>query len=253
MNEWWLVFAPRPAARIRLYCLPCAGGGASMYRYWPKLLPDWIELRAVQLPGRQRRHRETPYTDCEAAAQDFAAAIGQEPPGPYAIFGHSMGGMIGYRATQLLHERSAGPSLLAVASWHPDGADAASQPDPDDDDAGFIEALRQLGGIEPEMLTDPGIMELLLPVLRADFRLCRSYRGPRAAPLPTPLAAYVGVDDIVTPPASVARWKAHSDAFLGLRTFPGGHFLLEDQAPAVVRQLVTDLSGTMAGTEQKGS
>lgn len=246
MSGWWLPFEPRPAARLRLYCLPCAGGGASMYRQWPKLLPEWIELRAVRLPGRQGRHREASYTDCDTAADALVAALGHEPREPFAFFGHSMGAMISYRMTQMLVERGApAPALLAVASWPQEGVEADSMPDPDDDR--FAESLKLLGGVPPEMLADPEVLRLSLPVVRDDFRLCRSYRRRAAAPLPVPVAAFVGAADTVTPPDAVAGWQAHSEAFLGLHTLPGGHFFLHDQPATVVRTLVPYLERVLDG------
>lgn len=244
---WYLTFQPRPEAALRLYCLPCAGGGASMFRRWAALLPPWVELRAVRLPGRQGRHREPSFTDCDAAAETLVAALAEplaaEPPGGYAIFGHSMGALLGYLMIRL--RQRAGlplPALFAVASWPVAGAASEVMPDPDDTDEGFCDTLRTLGGVPPEMLADPEVLALTLPTLRADFRLCRSYRYRPAAPLPIPVAVFGGVEDRVTPPDGLARWQPHSTDFRGLRLFEGGHFFFQDQPAELVAAVTTELT-----------
>ncbi|MGV9535581.1 thioesterase II family protein, partial [Streptosporangium sandarakinum] len=115
--SWYLAFEPRPAARLHLYGLPFAGGGVSMFRPWARHLPPWVELRAVRLPGRPGRHRQAPFTDCEEAARWLADALAEssaessagfhagDPAAgavPYAVFGHSMGALLGYRLTRAL-------------------------------------------------------------------------------------------------------------------------------------------------------
>ena len=48
----------RANPKIRLFCFPYGGGGASIYREWQKNLPDSIEVCPIQLPGREDRMNE---------------------------------------------------------------------------------------------------------------------------------------------------------------------------------------------------
>ncbi|WP_052422538.1 thioesterase II family protein [Nonomuraea candida] len=241
---WYLAFEPRPSARLHLYALPCAGGGPSAFRPWTRHLPPWIELRAVTLPGRPGRHREPAHTDCDTAARALAAELAEQRV-PYAIFGHSMGAMLGYRAVRELW--SAGgplPELLAIAAWPVRGA--LSRPDPRADDAGFAAWLRALGGLPDEIADDPGALARTLPVARADFTLCASYAYRAEPPLPVPVAAFCGTRDPVAPEHSMTEWAAHTTDFRGLRTFDGDHFF--------VRERVPELAGAMTAIlEMRGS
>ncbi|MCT9933195.1 thioesterase domain-containing protein [Planotetraspora sp. A-T 1434] len=270
-SSWYVTFEPRPAARVRLYGLPFAGGGASMFRQWSRHLPSWVELRAIRLPGRQGRHRQAAFTDCEQAAGWLAETLAREASGdrarglagesagglagdgvPWALFGHSMGAMLSYRLTRAFqagHGNGNGngnggtlPVLLALASWPIRGAAEIGMPDPALSDDEFVAALRILGGLPPEMAEDPDALALTLPVARADFTLCHSYVYRPEPPLPVPVAAFGGTEDIVAPPESLIEWKDQTDDFLGLRLFSGGHFFLRDHLPALAASIADDLA-----------
>lgn len=234
---WYRVFAPRPAARVRLYTLPYAGGNALAFRPWADHLPPWIELRAVHLPGRFGRHRQDPFTDCDEAVESLAAELETEA-GPFVLFGHSMGAMLGYRLARLLHRRDRPPpALLAVASWPVSGVPRASMPDPADPDDRFADVLRAMGGTLPEVLDDPEMRALTLPVLRADFRLCRSYVYRPEPPLSVPTVVYGGTGDRIAPPESLAGWKDHTERFLGFERFDGDHFFLRHHVPVLTASI----------------
>ncbi|HZG07184.1 MAG TPA: alpha/beta fold hydrolase [Streptomyces sp.] len=228
-HPWYLAFRPVEDARVTLYCLPCAGGGPSMFRTWADRLPGWIELRAVRLPGRQGRHREPAFTDADEATRALLDGLGPELDRPYAFFGHSMGALLAFRMVREL-ERTGGPlpRLLAAASWPPRGAAPSVMPDPADGDDAFAADLRRLGGIPGDLLDDPEMLRFTLPLLRADFSLCRSYVYRPAAPLGLPVLAVGGEDDAVTPPDTLATWEGETRDFLGLHLFPGGHFFLHE-------------------------
>ncbi|MBG0829104.1 thioesterase [Planomonospora sp. ID67723] len=241
---WYLAFEPRPSARIHLYALPCAGSGPSAFRPWTRHLPPWVELRALTLPGRPGRHREPAHTDCDTAARALAAEVAGEST-PYAVFGHSMGAMLGYRMVRELESAGARlPELLAVAAWPVRGA--VTGPDPRAGDERFIEALRELGGLPDEIARDPDALALTLPVARADFTLCASYTYRAEPPLPVPVAAFCGTRDQAAPARDMAEWRQHTTDFRGLRIFDGGHFFVRDR----VGELVTAMTAIL---EMRGS
>lgn len=210
-----------------------------MFRSWVDQLPEWVELRAVRLPGRPGRHREPLFTDVDLAVEALLAGLGTELAGRYAFIGHSMGAMLAYRMTLALRQRNAVlPLLLAVASWPPSGASPEVMPEPTDSDAAFAADLRRLGGVPDELLANPAMTKLFLPVLRADFRLCRSYVYRPAAPLGMPVIALGGDTDTVTPPETLASWRHEASDFRGLHLFPGGHFFIADHVPQLTDLIV---------------
>ena len=243
-HPWYSVFVPRPTASVRVYCLPCAGGSATMFRPWADWLPPEFELRAIRMPGRDTRYALSAFSDFETAGEDLADALGPELREPYVLFGHSMGGLIGYRLVQAIERRGLTPPVLyVVAASLVQGLPVERLPDPAESDERFVEVLRQLGGVPPEVLADPEVLAFTLPALRADFGLCRTYTyRPDEPPVRVPLRVLGGVADTVTPLAHMALWRDHAESFLGLRRFPGGHFFLRDDVAGVVGALVDDIT-----------
>lgn len=249
-TNWYQTLAPRPDADVRLYCLPCAGGGASMFRRWVSCVPPWAELRAILLPGRQARHREPSFTDCETAAEVLAAQLAAQHR-PYAVFGHSMGAMIGYRTVQLLAQRNAAlPVLLGVACWPVQGIAPQIGTTEVDDDA-LCDWVVSMGGATSEVLADSELRAMVLPVLRADFALCRSYTYYRALSSPVPVAVYGGGRDRIAPPSSLRTWRRHATQMRGPRIFAGGHFFFQDDPAALASALFNDIQAIMPAPSRR--
>ena len=79
--------------RLRLFCLPHSGASASVYARWRRVLPDWLQVCPLELPGRGRRMDEPLQRDIKALAAQLADEISRDLDGPYALFGHSLGGL----------------------------------------------------------------------------------------------------------------------------------------------------------------
>src|SRR5687767_8117681 len=93
---WFRCPQPRPQARFRLFCFPYAGGGLAAYRSWPNQLPADVEVCPIQLPGRDERMAENPFSDLPALVEALTEALAPRLAAPYALFGHSMGALIAY-------------------------------------------------------------------------------------------------------------------------------------------------------------
>src|SRR3974377_2013971 len=89
--KWLWLPEDRPQARVRLYCVPHAGAGASTFAKWATAAPSEIEIAAIQLPGRESRLDEEPLRRFAPAAQAIARLIQLEKR-PFALFGHTPGG-----------------------------------------------------------------------------------------------------------------------------------------------------------------
>lgn len=227
---------------ITLFCLPCAGGSASMYFPWQSALQGVARLQAVELPGRGRRIREP-------LQQDYAVLLGQladelastaAPSCGYVLFGHSMGGLLAQGLARVLPQRGwPAPLALMVSAC---AAPLARQwGEPDESDAALISAMRRQGGTRDEVFDCPELLELALPVLRADYRVCTSFQAQRpaietAALLDLPVHVYGGISDSVGA-AALEAWRRETRGPVTLDWFEGGHFYLQAQQDALLARL----------------
>jgi medium-chain acyl-[acyl-carrier-protein] hydrolase len=231
-----------PAARLRLVCFPYAGGGAASFRGWACGLPPWVEVLAVELPGRGRRFHERPHRDCAALVREAVALLLPFLDRPFLIFGHSMGALIAFEVARALRRhRAPMPERLLVsgaAAPHTPRRGRALHRLADDD---LITALRDLNGTPPQVLDSREMIDLVLPTLRADFELFDTYCCTPEPPLTCPLSVFGGTRDRFAPAGALEPWREHTTAGFALHMVPGEHFFLADQAlflPMLARELL---------------
>lgn len=229
---------------MRLFCVPYAGGGTAVYRPWTDDLPEDIELCLVQLPGRETRMRETPYTSLHELVEELGHVLEPLLDRPYAVFGHSMGAMIAYALTcQLGSKGHPDPEHLFVS-----GRRAPQIPDPDPPlhqlpDFAFIETLvRRYNGIPKVLLQNIDLLRIFLPTIRADMTMIETYSFTMDAPLNAPIAAYGGWDDGRASRAELAAWRDITGGEFTLRMFPGGHFFIQSARAELVASIIELLS-----------
>lgn len=242
-SPWVMTFRPNPAARLRLYCFPYAGGGASAYNTWPARLPGDVEVRAIQYPGRETRWSEPVQTEADALVSGILDGLREQLAElEYAFFGHSMGAMVAYEAARRV--RAAGfpePRLLLLSGRrapHFRSPPPAMRTLPDLE---FLDHLADLNGTPPAVLENKQLMQLLLPILRADFTLDETYRHAPGVQLQLPFAIYGGTDDRRLPEADLRAWAGYTRGPSLVRMFPGDHFYLKDPDCGIFEELAERL------------
>ena len=242
-RDWLARPAPRPDAGLRLFCVPHAGGGTAAYAALARILPEWIELAVVRLPGRETRLREEPYGDIASLVGDLAVALRGQLDRPYAVFGHSLGALIGFELLHRLREAGAPDPVRLFAS----GRRAPQLPEVDPPishlaDDGFIAELqRRYDAIPAAVLAEPDLLAMLLPTLRADYRLVERYAYEARPELPCSLTVFGGASDPRVTAGELRAWHVHAPSSFRLRILPGGHFYLQGEEARVAGELVEDL------------
>lgn len=226
-GKWLIVPRPNPRARIRLYCFPFAGGNSASYRTWPDgLWPD-VEVRCVELPGRGGRLREPLFRAAAPLVEAMGDAFRADVSGRYAFFGHSMGAILAFElARTMRRNRLPMPEMIFVS-----GHAAPHLPDrrkewhklPDDQ---LVRELRTLGGTPAEVFEHPELLELLLPIIRADLEVNELYAYVDEEPLDVPFVLFGGADDTDVPIEDLDAWGSQTTAGCEREVVPGDHFFL---------------------------
>ncbi len=232
----------RSGLKLRLFCLPHAGGGTALYRGWQSHLPDSVLLAPVRLPGRESRLSEKPYERMEELVAALGEAIQPHLDRPFAFFGHSMGAGVAFELTRWLRRRGLPlPSALMVSGARAPQLRLAPLPPVAWDDRTLLVELRRLGGIPPELTEHEELSRLLLAALRSDLNLYRSYVCHAEPPLPVPIRAYGGAQDPNLRPEELEAWKEQTTAGFALALLPGGHFYLFSRESGFLERLSEDL------------
>lgn len=236
-NPWLQCFRPVVRPRRTLVCFPYAGAGAALFRDWHLAAGPEDEIVAVRLPGRENRIAEPGLTDVATALPFILDALAGRLERPLILFGHSLGASLAYATARALVERGHPPRLLAVSGRRAPHLPLRRAPIADLSDAEFRSRLNRLGGTPPEVLAHTELMDLMLPLLRADFTMSDRFIEPDPVPLPIPMIAFAGIDDPEVPVAEVAAWERLAGDGFVLHTLAGDHFFLNQHRHKIVKAL----------------
>jgi len=208
-----------------------------------------VELWAVQPPGRETRLQEPAFRHMEPLVEQVAEVLAPLLTKPFALFGYSMGALVSFEVARLLRRRGApGPVRLLVAARAAPQVPHSQPPiHPWPDDAFVAEVCRRYNGIPQAVLREPELVELFLPLLRADCELIETYVYRPEAPLDCPISAFGGCDDGGVSPAMLEAWREQTRAEFRLRLLPGDHFFLNTARPSLLRVVVADLARAGGG------
>jgi medium-chain acyl-[acyl-carrier-protein] hydrolase len=253
-NITW--FAPgrgNTRAACRLFCIPHVGGTASAFRGWDHALFDIVEVCPVQLPGREKRLREKPFSDLMLLVQAIADVLPTDKP--YALFGHSMGALLTFElAREMRRRRMPVPFHLFLSAYPaPDSMVYADPPLHTLPDAEFIEKIRRLNGTPEQILQDASMMEMLLPMLRADYCVVETYAYQPEAPLHCPITAFGGDQDPDAPHEKLVGWRKETAQSFALKIFPGNHFFLFEVTAQILGQVSRTIEACLTKTYEPQS
>jgi len=242
-----------PRSTINLFCFPFSGAGPAVFRRWVSLLPDTVEVWAVQLPGREARHAEPMnarlYQIIEEAAQQIALVSTQteESKRPFAFYGHSLGAYLAY-CTALKMKSIAIDTLQPRAlflSGRRSPQHVCDEPLATLSDGMLTKRLTEMGGISAEFAAEPEFLRMALPKLRYDLALNETLLPSELAQIEQKIAApfwiYRGSDDCQAPEELVHTWQNFTSRSCTYSTVTGDHFFVTNNTSSFMPKFVADL------------
>jgi medium-chain acyl-[acyl-carrier-protein] hydrolase len=241
-DKWFLFPKPNPGASLRLFCFHYSGGSAHTFQTWPADLPQTLEIGMVQLPGRGHRLIEPKITRLLPLSRLVAQALQQYIDKPFALFGHSLGALLCFEvARSLRRESHREPAHIFISSTSAPHCRSRSEPLSILPKSALVKKLQEFNGTPPEVLQDDEMLDLLLPMIRADFELCETYEYRPEALLACPLTIYGGIEDHEVEKERLAAWGEMTVGPSNIRMFPGGHFYINTSKSIFLQTFARDL------------
>ena len=246
-NEWFLRAEQSSGAELLLFCFPYAGGTASMYRKWASLIPPTVEIIPVEPPGRGRRLAEPSFRRLPALIEALTPKISSLLDRKFALFGHSMGAVIAFELARELRRRSGLlPEHIFISGSRAPQVRDETPITYDLPENEFRAELQKLNGTPAEVLENAELMNLMLPLLRADFELVQTYQYCDEPPLDCPLTIYGGLHDPDISREMLLPWEQQTKAQFSLHMLPGDHFFLRSASHQLLDLLRQELFGLTA-------
>jgi Predicted thioesterase involved in non-ribosomal peptide biosynthesis len=223
---------------MRLFCFPFAGGSAAFYHNWAQVLPDTVEVSGVELPGRGMRFNAPLHRHLPAIVDPLAAALKPLCDRPFVIFGHSMGSLLGFETARRLQAAGVVPAAFLASGRRGPGIRREGTPLHQLNDEALVHQLNLYNGTPTEILTDPDMLALFLPIIRADLQVNETHTHLEAPKLQCPIHAFAGTDDEEAPPHLVSHWRRQTQGDFSLTAISGGHFFLKENEGEFFRHLL---------------
>jgi medium-chain acyl-[acyl-carrier-protein] hydrolase len=241
-SPWLAGIKPNRTARIRLFCFPYAGGTAQIYSSWAQQLPSSVDVCPVQPPGRASRFYESPFSNLLKLVEAAAESLNTYMDLPFAFFGHSLGALVSFELARFVRNQYAlSPSLLLVSACRAPHLPYEGHCPYDLPDAEFLERIYRFNGTPKEVHENAELMQLMVPLLRADFAMDQTYHYSESEPLDCPIIAFGGQDDNIVSRESLEAWREQTNTAFSAILLPGNHFFIGTARDPLLNAISTSL------------
>lgn len=238
----WLKINSEPGAKFRLVCFPYAGSNGYVFNNWPKKLAPDFEIITIESPGHGTKIKQTPFDVAYDVANRLASEICLLADKPLIFLGHSGGAILAFETSRILLERGVSiHRLFAIASRAPH-VDLKEPPRYHLPTEQFIKRVNEFGGLSQEFLNNKALLDVMIPVMRADEKLAENYKYTGdLRHIKFPISVYGGKDDRITV-EDLKEWFEINPASFDIKMFPGGHFFLQDNEDEVLLSIIESIA-----------
>lgn len=213
--------------KLKVYCLPYAGGTKTAYSDWVNEYSDIAEIIPVEYNGHGERFCEPFYENAEEAANDICQRIMAEKPVYYAIYGHSFGSMIAVLAAEQLEKKYDKKPLAVIIGgmrpMHLKYKDKKLYHLPKEE---LMKEIYDLGQTSEEIMNEPELVDLIYEIIHNDLRVDETFVYDKEAhqKLTIPMVVMTGTEDIESPFEDMKEWQNYTNGSFTIKEFPSGHF-----------------------------
>lgn len=219
-----------------LFCLPYAGGSEAAYYSWKKYLDEEIKLHPIKLKGRGRRICEDFYNNIKEAVDDIFYSIKDIiKDEEYAIYGHSMGSVLGYELYyKIVKEKCNIPKHMFFSGQAAPGIKAVTDKISQLPDDLFMNEVVKLGGTPKEVLESKELLDIIIPILRSDFKMLEECTyEKRSENISCNITVFNGLKDKYTK-EQIEAWKNTTDGHCEIYNFNGDHFFINNNTEEIL-------------------
>jgi medium-chain acyl-[acyl-carrier-protein] hydrolase len=101
----------------------------------------------------------------------------------------------------------------------------------------LLDEMRRLGGTPDEVMAHREILDMLLPVVRDDFRLLETHDALAEPLVRIPVHVCCGMDDEDSPMSLLRRWSEVTAQSCSITLFAGGHFYISESRDELLRHI----------------
>ena len=212
-------------SKLKVFCLPYAGGSKSIYFDWVDQYADIAELIPIEYSGHGSRFGEELYVDAQKMADDVFEEIRKMKPDNYILYGHSMGSLmallVGYR---LENEYTHAPKGIVIGGMRPPHLKYKDEQLADLPKEQFIEKIFGLGQMDEEIMNEPELLDLLYEIIHADVCADESFTLPDNVKLKIPMVTMTGIQDDEAPVEDMKEWGKYTEGSFDFKSFDDSHF-----------------------------
>jgi len=227
INKCIFTMKSNPQCKYRLFCLPYAGSGASLYAQWSKYVDEEIEICSIQLPGRENRRNESLCMDYQKIVSEICDSIADLLDKPFAIFGYSMGGILAYELTLQIYQRFRKKPQKLFMSASSIFRDKKPHEISEMNEHELIQYMEKSGGVPSAVLHDTAFRKEYFPIIRNDYALIEHYHFDYKK-VPCDIVAFASKEDTEVRYENIRLLRFFTKSF-DLYQMHGSHFFIRQE------------------------
>ncbi|MBQ8950525.1 MAG: thioesterase [Eubacterium sp.] len=223
--------------RIRLFCFPYAGGGASVFRTWQNILGNKVEVLPAHYKGHEDRITDKPVSSMKQLVDELYAELRNLADRPFYLFGHSVGSRVSYELS-VRFEKDGNKffkGLMVSAGLAPDQPEV--NPIYDLPDKEFYKGLNKYNKTPEEIYKDKTLWNIFEPVLRADFKLADTYCNRKETSISVPILGLRGTADPEISSEDILEWGRYTRKGFRSENIEGEHLFIDTNPRQVLREI----------------